>query len=163
MKRDDPVLDVDLLPRLAEELTAVLPEPQAAARLKARILARVAVEARVPERPRYSTSSATALGLQTLRAAEANWVSLAPKVELRLLRQDRESRTFLLRLGPGAVLPPHDHPQEEEECYVLEGEVRFGDVQVLAGDYHLAPQGVPHGLVRSRHGALLLLRAANPH
>jgi hypothetical protein len=45
----------------------------------------------------------------------------------------------------------------------LEGDVRFGDVQVWAGDYHLAPQGVPQGLVRSRHGALLLLRAANPH
>jgi hypothetical protein len=48
MKRDAPVLDVDLLPRLAEELTAILPEPQAAARLKARILARVAVEAKGP-------------------------------------------------------------------------------------------------------------------
>jgi quercetin dioxygenase-like cupin family protein len=38
----------------------------------------------------------------------------------------------------------------------------LGEIQVSAGDFFLAPKGVPHGLVRSRRGALLLLRAANP-
>ena len=65
---------------------------------------------------------------------------LTPKVELKLLREDAFSRSFLLRLHPGAVLPPHEHPLEEE-CYCLEGEVRFGDLVVRAGDYHLAPPG----------------------
>jgi hypothetical protein len=35
-------------------------------------------------------------------------------------------------------------------------------VTARAGDYHLAPRGVPHGWLRSRTGALLFLRGANP-
>ncbi len=151
MKRPTSVLDPDLLAHLSEAQAALGPTPEVAARLKARILGQVRAEAAPP-------------GLQatfTLRADEGDWVRLAPKVEIKVLRRDAESRSFLLCLGPGAVLPPHAHPLEEE-CYVLEGEVRFGDIQVRAGDYHLAPRGVPHGLVRSREGALLLLRGANP-
>jgi len=67
-----------------------------------------------------------------------------------------------LKLEPGAAVVPHDHPVDEE-CLVLEGEARIGELVVRAGDYHLAPRGKPHGMITSEHGALLFLRGAVPH
>jgi quercetin dioxygenase-like cupin family protein len=130
--------------------TAIRPEPvepDRAAALKARIL----------ERVRRESGAAT----MTLRAHEGEWIALGPKAEMKLLREDETSRSFLLRLHPGAVLPAHGHPMEEE-CLVLEGEVQLGNVIARAGDFHLAPKGVRHGVVRSEKGALLFLRGANP-
>jgi anti-sigma factor ChrR (cupin superfamily) len=146
----------DTLPPALETalLTAIQPEaldPVLAARLKARILAGV----------RRQEAAGAARQTTTLRAHEGQWVRLGPKVEMKMLREDGESRSFLLRLHPGAVLPAHEHPIDEE-CLVLEGEVQFGGVTARAGDFHLAPKGVPHGLVRSKRGALLYLRGANP-
>lgn len=154
MKRPGPVLGAELLACLCEQQAPVVPSAGVAARLKARVLGQVRADTRAP-------TPADGLATITLKAGEGEWVQLGPKVKLKLLREDTDSRSFLLRLQPGAVLPPHDHPLEEE-CYVLEGEVRFGDLVVQAGDYHLAPKGIPHGLVRSRTGALLFLRGANP-
>lgn len=156
-----PVLDDELMAQLAEQQVPVLPEASVAARLKARVLDQVRQTTTEPERRSRTESQVAPLRAITLSASSGEWVALGEKVEIKLLRTSAESRSFLLRLHPGAVLPAHDHPLEEE-CYVLEGEVRFGDIQVRAGDYHLAPQGVPHGVMRSRTGALLFLRGANP-
>jgi anti-sigma factor ChrR (cupin superfamily) len=161
MKRHEPVLDAELLARLAELQTAMRPPEPVAVRLKANILDQVRHERAAGQPIGERTDSGQLPAPVTLRATEGEWVMLAPKVELKLLREDAFSRSFLLRLHPGAVLPPHEHPLEEE-CYCLEGEVRFGDLVVRAGDYHLAPRGVPHGPMRSRSGALLFLRGANP-
>lgn len=159
MSWDKPPLDPDVLAALAACQAPAMPEPTAVAGLKARILAQ-ARQGPAPATPLPPTPEAPQATL-TVRTEEGDWVVLAPKVEMKLLRQDAQSRSFLLRLHPGAVLPPHQHPLDEE-CYCLEGEVRFGDLAVRAGDYHLAPRGVPHGAMRSRTGALLFLRGANP-
>jgi quercetin dioxygenase-like cupin family protein len=60
-------------------------------------------------------------------------------------------------MEPGAVLPPHEHPADEE-CLVLEGEIEFGEIVARAGDYHMAPEGVPHGHTRSPKGGLMFVR-----
>ena len=65
---------------------------------------------------------------------------------------------FPAAYAPGASLPAHDHPADEE-CLVLEGEVMLGDILGRAGDYHLAPKGLPHGTITSKTGALLFIRA----
>jgi quercetin dioxygenase-like cupin family protein len=54
-------------------------------------------------------------------------------------------------LEPGAVLPPHFHPQQEERWSVLAGAVlfRYGDEERLLGPEHgevLVGAGVVHGL-----------------
>jgi mannose-6-phosphate isomerase-like protein (cupin superfamily) len=167
MKPPEPLLDAVLAVQLAEQQTPLLPAAAVAARLKARILDAVRAQVHPGDAGLHRPHDPAPLALGaspgpiTLRAAEGVWVHLTPKVEVKLLRADGDSRSFLLRLQPGAVLPPHEHPVEEE-CLCLEGEVRFGDLVVRAGDYHLAPRGVPHGVVRSRTGALLYLRGANP-
>jgi hypothetical protein len=93
----------------------------------------------------------------TIRANEDGWRNLTPLVRMKTLRDDGKTRTFLLHLAAGAMLPAHDHI-EEEECLVLEGDAYIGDCIVHAGDYHLARQGSRHGVLGSQHGALLLLR-----
>lgn len=143
-----PLLPTPLLEILLEGQTESWPSAKEAEGIKARILERV--------RGDHPTAA-----LLTIRAAEGEWLRLGPKLEMKTLRKDADTTSFLLRLAPGAVLPPHEH-ERDEECICLEGEVRFGDILVKAGDFHLAPRGTPHGLMRSRTGALLYLRGADP-
>lgn len=145
---DPAVLPVEILEVLLEAQAEVRPDPDTALRLKARILGRARDDGR-------------AAALLTIRSGEGEWIRLGPKVEMKPLHKVGGITHFLMRLAPGAVLPPHGHDQDEE-CICLEGEVQFGDIVVRAGDFHLAPRGTPHGLMRSRKGALLYLRGADP-
>ncbi len=146
---DKQILPDALLEDLLQALIPVAPPSQQAQSIKDKILGK---------------TRRGKLGLTpdfiTLRAGEGEWIPLAPRVEMKLLHTDwtNLSRSFLLRLHPGATLPAHDHPADEE-CLVLEGEVMLGDIVGRAGDYHLAPKGLPHGTITSRTGALLFLRA----
>jgi hypothetical protein len=82
---------------------------------------------------------------------------VAPGVNAKMLHVDETGYSFLLRLDPGATLPGHPH-DGDEECIVLEGEARLGDLNILAGDYHLARRGSRHGDIFSPDGALLYIR-----
>ena len=101
----------------------------------------------------------------TVRTTEGDWVPLAPDIAVKMLDDDGAMQSFLLRLGPGARLPAHDHPGDEV-CVILEGTVRLGDVEVSAGDYHMAPAGSRHGELFSDTGAVLFIRTTSgtiPH
>jgi quercetin dioxygenase-like cupin family protein len=100
-------------------------------------------------------------GLTTIQADEGVWESFSPKVKIKVLHRDVNTQSYLLKLEPGAIVLPHVHGQDEE-CMVLEGEVRIGDLVVKAGAYHLAPRGVPHEPISSETGALLFLRGSIP-
>jgi len=86
---------------------------------------------------------------------------MAPGVTMKPLSQDRASgrRTMLVRLTPGATFRPHGHDLDEE-CLVLEGELRFGDLILRAGDFHLARKGHHHPLASSPSGCLLYISGA---
>lgn len=99
--------------------------------------------------------------LTTIQPGEGVWAPFSPKVSIKILRRGVDTQSYLLKLEPGAVLLPHVHGQDEE-CMVLEGEVRIGDLLVRQGAYHLAPREVAHEPIRSEHGAVLFLRGAIP-
>lgn len=99
--------------------------------------------------------------LTTIHAAEGEWHPFLPRVRIKNLQRSGDTLSYLLKLEPGAILVPHEHPQDEE-CIVLEGEVRIGDTVARAGAYHLAPKGVAHDAIVSDTGALLFLRGAVP-
>ena len=139
------VLPDDLLAQLAE---AVAPIALPAERAEA-------IKAGVQERIRACRAR-----FLTVRADEGEWIELAPGVHSKLLQDDGLVRSFLLRLAPGARLPAHGHPAEET-CLVLEGSAQLGDLEVRAGDFHLAERGSMHGEITSRSGALLFVRAAS--
>ncbi len=53
------------------------------------------------------------------------------------------------------MYPYHNHPGGEE-AFVLEGEVRFGKVDLVAGDYLYTPPNAKHA-VFSKTGCVVLL------
>ena len=96
---------------------------------------------------------------------EGEWVPLLRGVELKLLRQDGDQRSYLLRMAAGSRIPPHEHALDEESL-VLQGEVTINEVLCRSGDYHFAPRGKLHGWLTSEAGCVLFVRGgieAHPH
>jgi ChrR Cupin-like domain len=60
---------------------------------------------------------------------------------------------------PGARLPGHEH-DDDEEMYVLAGDLSIGTLTLHAGDYHLARRGVQHPTATTAEGCLILVSAA---
>lgn len=144
---DDEMLAADAEQALFDALKPAPMPAERAAMLKSRVLSR-AKAAQTPQ-------------LDTIHSGEGEWKPFLPRIAIKVLRREAGIQTYLLRLDPGAALLPHEHP-EDEECIVLEGQVRIGDVVASQGDYHLAPKGVDHSAIVSDQGALLFLRGAIP-
>ena len=100
-------------------------------------------------------------GTTTIREADGKWIGLSDGVEMKLLHKAGSGgrKSFLVRLAPGAILSSHPHDQDEE-CFVIEGDICFGDVELRAGDYHIASAGTPHPESFSRNGCLLFITGA---
>ncbi|MEO8754249.1 MAG: cupin domain-containing protein [Casimicrobiaceae bacterium] len=112
-------------------------------------------------RERLSRRLRSTSTLTTIQPDDGEWTRFSPKVSIKVLRRDVDTQTYLLRLEPGAVVLPHVHDLDEE-CMVLEGEVRIGELVVRQGAYHLAPAGLAHDPISTETGALLFLRGAIP-
>lgn len=98
----------------------------------------------------------------TLDAPQGEWQPFLDGVRIKVLREDRGVLSYLLELAPGARLPPHRHPLDEE-CVVLEGVLRVGTRHVVGpGGYHLAHAGALHATVTTETGATIFLRGAVP-
>jgi quercetin dioxygenase-like cupin family protein len=112
-----------------------------------RIKAAVAAEA--PELP----------GTTTIRADEGSWQRIATGVERKILYRTEGRVTYLIRGQPGARLPGHEH-DDDEEIYVLSGDLTMDTVTLRAGDFHLARRGVQHPTATTAEGCMLLVSAA---
>ena len=100
--------------------------------------------------------------LFTVHANAPAWQDFSPGVQIQVLREHAGVLSYLLRLAPGASLPAHRHPLDEE-CVVLAGNLRVGSqLEVGPGGYHLAPQGALHAAISTRTGATIFLRGAVP-
>lgn len=98
----------------------------------------------------------------TVAADAGDWQPFLDGVQIKVLREHAGVLSYLLRLAPGAALPPHRHPIDEE-CVVLEGRLQVGSqIEVGPGGYHLAHRGALHASVRSDTGATIFLRGAAP-
>ncbi len=98
----------------------------------------------------------------TIGAGEDGWKPFAAGVQIKPLRRQGEVLSYLLRLQPGARLPPHRHPLDEE-CVVLSGRLQVGTrTEVGPGGYHLALAGALHATICSAGGATIFLRGAVP-
>lgn len=140
----------DVFDALLDATAPVVPSPERAKSMRDRVLEQV-----------RSAKKAVVEDFITIPNDQGEWAQLTPLAEIKMLRSDVHSRSFLVRMQPGAELPAHEHPAEEE-CLMLEGEMWIGDIHLRAGDYHVAPKGRPHGNIRSDTGALLFVRGANP-
>ncbi len=98
----------------------------------------------------------------TIAGDEGEWRPFVDGVRIKVLREQAGVLSYLLRLEPGARLPPHRHPHDEE-CVVIEGSLRVGTGQAFGpGSYHLAHGGALHATVCTETGATIFLRGAVP-
>lgn len=97
----------------------------------------------------------------TVRADEGVWERVADGIERKLLwtKGPNDRETFLVRIAAGARYGGHEHA-DDEECYVIAGDIVFDTLTLRAGDYHLARRGAPHPAATSVGGCLLLITAA---
>jgi anti-sigma factor ChrR (cupin superfamily) len=154
----DPALAAEIA-RVNEELAPLLldaPEVEPPPYIFDRIKQKIAASAAPPAARQVGAS-----GSRTVRAAEGKWEPLSPGIERKLLWHDRDRKrvTFLIRAQPGAEFPAHHH-DADEEAYVLSGDLAFDELELGAGDYHLARPGVRHPVGRTRGGCMLLMTAA---
>jgi quercetin dioxygenase-like cupin family protein len=145
---DIPRIDADLIAELSANQAAEPMSPAIAARIKHRVLDRIA---------RAETSHTT------LHASDDGWQPFKQGVHIKVLNEADGIMSYLLRLAPGAVVDAHRHPIDEE-CVVMEGVVRIGDdLVVRAGGFHLAHKNTLHAPITSELGATMFLRGASPH
>lgn len=154
MKDIDHDNDAGLPQELLDELLAGLrpewPAPERAVALRARVLASIAVA------PRDDASLAQAkAALQDItRVAQQRWEERWPGIELCMLRETATSRSYLMRMQPGSVLPAHAHRQDEVSL-ILEGEALVGGVELLRpGDFQFMPAGVDHAAIHAPGGCI---------
>lgn len=142
------VLDDDIRRALAEGQAWEAPPPTPTARLKHRLLQRIA---------------AAETRHLTVPAAADTWQPFQPGVTIKVLHEEAGVMSYLLRFEAGATLSPHRHPIDEE-CVVLEGSVCIGaTLEVGAGGFHLARRDALHAPITSVAGATIFLRGASPH
>jgi hypothetical protein len=92
---------------------------------------------------------------------QGRWLPFMPGIARKVLHDGPGVMCYLLRFAPGAVLPAHRHPIDEE-CVVLEGSVRIGARLLPAGSFQRVPQDILEGDATSDGGAVTYLRGATP-
>ncbi len=88
-----------------------------------------------------------------------DWRVLADRVYLKVLMRDEITgqATYLVRYSPGTSFPVH--PQRSvEECMLISGDLRIGDIDMRPGDLQIAVPGLLHGPLVSQGGALVFVR-----
>lgn len=162
------ILDEAMIGALAQAIRPVELTATERSRLKERVLA----AARRTERTTTDAASvqdvpraqdAAPPGTFTLRAEQGEWQRVSDLVQVKVLRRNaaRNDQTVLIRMLAGSEIVAHPHSQEEE-CLVLEGEIEIGGHRLRQGDMHVAAAGTHHARIRSRSGALLLVRSEIP-
>src|ERR1044072_7914683 len=151
---EDPALarEIDTLSAQLSPLLLDAPEVEPPAGLFDRIKAKIAEAAKPHD---------ALAGSRTVRAEQGKWEPMCAGIERKVLSFDRERKrvTLLIRAQAGAEFPAHDH-DEDEESYVLSGDLIFDDLVLGAGDYHLARAGQRHPVARTKGGCMLLVTAA---
>ena len=98
------------------------------------------------------------------RGGAGDWQETGvPGMTMRILNKDRRKKrmTALLRMEAGASYPAHAHTQDEE-CFMLEGDLIFDDCVLHAGDYLRMAAGTAHGIARTRTGCVCLITTELP-
>jgi anti-sigma factor ChrR (cupin superfamily) len=163
---------VDALRAVVSDMAEVGPEAEPPERLWARIEASVrAIATAAPNGraesvaepatqawTRWRDDAAAAAPLAFVAAAGPWEATAVPGIAARKLFVDEKNDrvTMLVRMSPGAAYPSHRHAGPEE-CFVLQGDLRTGDVVQHAGEYQRAATGSVHPSQSTEKGCVLLI------
>ena len=100
-------------------------------------------------------------GTITKRHGAGDWVDAAPGLKIKVMHEIPELKrfTFMAWLDAGAEYVDHDHGQDEE-IYMIEGDLIIGDVILGPGDFHVAKVGKHHPTHRTKTGCICLITQA---
>jgi anti-sigma factor ChrR (cupin superfamily) len=144
----DRPLDADIEALLDQAIEPAPLDAATQARIKSKLLRRIA---------QHTTDSHL-----TLKLAQGQWQPFGRGLQIKVLNAAEGGvLSYLVRMAAGSRLPAHRHPVDEE-CVVLEGEVRIGTLRIAAGGFHLGRKDVLHDDLHSVEGALIFLRGAAP-
>lgn len=101
-------------------------------------------------------------GIHVTRHDTGVWRVLSDGIEVKTLWRSRQSgrSTYMLRMQPGAIMPPHDH-KGDEETLVLEGDMLVNGVAFGAGDFQVAFAGTKHPVITTRGGCLCYISTSH--
>ena len=88
------------------------------------------------------------------RLEDGSWREIAPKVEVKPLWDER---TFLVRCGPGGVIPATPD-RRFEHIVILQGDLLVDERSYGPGDYYSLPGGTAQSVFSSRGGLMMLVR-----
>ena len=138
------ILEPDISAALAADLQRQTPPVDVQARVKQRLMDRVAGQRQF-----------------FVFANQGEWKTVGPGIKIKLLQNNETSKSFLLHMAEQSVLPSHEH-ETHEESFVIEGEVWLDGVFCTQGDYHFSAAGTSHGEVHTKKGCTLLVKTTAP-
>ncbi len=150
-KRTEAVIPEDLLAAMLMAVPTTSPPSRRQAAMKKSLLSRI--NNMVTEK-----AAEKGPGLLVVRADEGRWLNFAPSVDMKVLHDDGDTRTWLARFGPGGCVPAHTQTGDEE-ALVMDGWCYLDDVKLYSGDYHLIRKGERHGNILSPEGCLMFVRS----
>lgn len=149
-------------PQLSSDHQPVLPDRLVAELLAVSVAAddaeARAAQGRARQQLMRRIAAETGAASHTVRMADAAWQPCLRGVERMVVNEAGPVHTWLLRLAPGASLPPHAHDHGDEESFILSGSCLLDGEPLGAGDYHHAPAGSRHDRLVSETGCTLWLR-----
>ncbi|HYP13520.1 MAG TPA: cupin domain-containing protein [Bryobacteraceae bacterium] len=134
------------------QLPAALPDVTPPPSVRAKVLDAIGV-------PVTGAAEQPLPGIYVIREPEQRWrKSRYAGVSYKLLHVDEATNnvTTILKLDPGATYPAHRHAGVEQ-CLVLQGTVRIGQILLGQGDFEFAKAGTEHAPIVSDQGCQLLI------
>ncbi len=90
---------------------------------------------------------------------EMEWIEAKGYPEgtkIKVLREEKSARTFLLKIPAGFDMEAHSHMATEQH-FVLEGQYESEGNKYEEGTYRLIPKGIDHGPFTSKQGSIILV------
>ena len=134
------MLAYEINTKIAESIIATMPTPAISEHIKTRLMQRVAAASHT-----------------FIFANQGEWKSIAVGIELKLLHEAGKAKSFLIKMAANTSIVAHAHSQNEES-FVIDGEVWLEGILCYAGDFHYAAAGSQHESIRSDKGCTLLVK-----
>ena len=142
---------------VTDELAAVVPPQAPSAKLRERVLDKIASEAGAGHSATIDKN-----GIRFMLSNLMPWEETGTKgIETKVLFRNAANGmvTVLVRMAPGTSSRHHRHVAVEES-YVLEGDVTISGVEMKAGDYCRAEPGSVHTGISTRGGCQFITIAS---
>jgi anti-sigma factor ChrR (cupin superfamily) len=108
-----------------------------------------------------SAKGADLPGTITKRAGTGKWIEVYPGLNIKVLNRIEKlnRQTIMVRLDAGAEFRSHEHSQDEE-IYMISGDLRVGALVLGPGDFHIAHAGRHHPVSTTKTGCVCIISQA---